>query len=347
MVFDSITGLKTREADFSATDSENYKSRTYGYLANLAYSSDGSLIAFAGSEMVERAAVWDAQTHTRLDLPKILEDEDSTETAIAFSPDNRFIAIGNERGKIGVFDVNSRLRLALIENPGSSFPITALSFSPNGEFLLAAIRTQKVPAVRVWEWSSGEEMATINHGSLVVDIIINQDTQRLYTLAAGNEVRVWEILSAPEIAEGGIDKTAFEQSMPVLLSVLCSAAMAVNFNPVTFTSCIGGISSVGSIRGDSAVPRIALAPDGNKLVIADNRATQGMGPDRIVMFDAETIEKLWTSTASRGSFDSLFAWVHDVAYSPDGETIAVAGGGIRLFDAETGEERIPTGQVEP
>jgi hypothetical protein len=65
------------------------------------------------------------------------------------------------------------------------------------------------------------------------------------------------------------------------------------------------------------------------------------------MFDAETIEKLWTSTASRGPFDSLFAWVHDVAYSPDGETIAVAGGGIRLFDAETGEERIPTGQVDP
>jgi len=347
MVFDSSTGKKLREADFPEEDSQQYREHLYGYLADLAYSPDGKWIAFAGLEMAERATVWDDQALTRLELPAVLESDVSAETAIAFSPDSRFIAIGNAAGRIGVFDSITRDRLALIENSEISFPITALSFSPDGELLLAAIRTQEISAVRIWDWRSGLEQATLNHGALVVDIVINPDTRRLYTLVAGNEVRVWEALSDAAAVEGGIEETPLEKSAPVLTSVLCGAATAINFNPVTFSSCMFAPGSSGSIKRGRAVPRLALAPDGEELAIVDNRATRGMGPDRIVMFDAMTLEKHWTATAERGGFDSFFAWVHDIAYSPDGEVVAVAGAGIRLFDAATGEERIPSAVVAP
>jgi len=347
MVFDSSTGEKLREADFPAADSEKYKENFYGYLADLAYSSDGRLIAFAGFDIVERATVWDANELTLLELPNVDEGVDAAETAIAFSPDNQFIAIGNVAGRIGIFDSVTRDQLALIENPEIRFPITALSFSPNGELLLAAIRTQEASAVRIWAWKSGQEWATISHGSLVVDIVIHRDTQRLYTLAAGNEVRVWETLSTPKLVEGGVEQSSAEKTMPVLVSVLCGASMAVNFDPVTAVSCLFAPDSLGGIKGGRAVPRIALAPDGERLAIVDNRATKGMGSDRIMMFDAMTLEKRWTATAARSGFDSLFAWAHDIAYSPDGKFVAVAGGGIRLFDAETGEERIPSAAVAP
>jgi WD40 repeat protein len=156
-------------------------------------------------------------------LPAYATGDSNYATAVAFSPDSQLLAVGDSNGRIEVFDLVARSRNALLEVPSSRYSITALAFALDGDLVIAAISTDTGPAVRIWDWRTGQELRTLGHSTLVTDIALNADTRRLYTLSLPDEIRVWEVSSGAERARGGIQAGGFERALTALAPVGCAS----------------------------------------------------------------------------------------------------------------------------
>jgi len=66
-------------------------------------------------------------------------------TTVAFSPDGKLIASGDEGGMIKIWDVKTMENAILREHRGA---VTSVSFSPDGKTLASAGKDRKV---RLWE----------------------------------------------------------------------------------------------------------------------------------------------------------------------------------------------------
>lgn len=68
-------------------------------------------------------------------------------SALAFSPNDRFLAVGTDRGRIQVFDVQASRRIQDIDAAGSA--IVGLDFSPDGSVIYAAAEDKEVLEVQL------------------------------------------------------------------------------------------------------------------------------------------------------------------------------------------------------
>ena len=352
--FDTGTGEKLRHTSFIDAVSETYTGGSffgpggiYGLQGEVTYSPDGEFIAYAGRHIFDKALVWQRDSMRLLpvfELPGADED-----TAVAFSYDNTSIAIGDVAGRIGVFDIRTQQLKTLIEIPNSTHSVSALRFAPENNFLLAAVVEDGMPSVRVWNLDNGAEILELPHYNWVTDIQIDAERRRVYTVSPPNALTVWTIGRQGEQTTDTLTRSGDAMLSGNFIAVIrgfaCSSSIAVG-NIAGYTNCFPlGDDKSGNVKGSTdkgiAVPRVAVAADGRHLATVDDRGTRGLGADRLRMHDAETLEVIWTATAERNIFDSLFSFIHDVAFSPANDRIAVAGGGIRFFDVNTGEEFIP------
>jgi WD40 repeat protein/DNA-binding SARP family transcriptional activator len=123
--------------------------------------------------------------------------------------------------------------------------------------------------------------------------------------------------------------------------LLARQAVAIDDSPQTRSYLLSDIVRAGAVtgimHGESDILRaIAVSPDGRTIAVGDYNTG-------LLFFDARTYEQIGEPLPVKGGVDS-------VAYSPNGETVAVGGGGhIRLIDAGTREQlaaaRGPTGRI--
>ncbi len=112
--------------------------------------------------------------------------------------------------------------------------------------------------------------------------------------------------------------------------LLARQAVAIDDSPQTRSYLLADLLRVPSVAGvmhgdDDVLRAIAVSPDGNTVAIGDYAAG-------ILFFDASSHERIGDPLPMNGG------WVASMAYSPDGEKLALAGNGfIRL--AATGTRR--------
>jgi WD40 repeat protein len=110
--------------------------------------------------------------------------------------------------------------------------------------------------------------------------------------------------------------------------LLARQAVAIDDSPQTrgylLSDLLRAPAVTGVMQGESDIlRRIAVSPNGRTLAVADSDARL------LFFFDARTYERIGEPLPVKGEAQS-------VAYSPDGETVAVASGRrIRLIDART------------
>jgi WD40 repeat protein len=63
---------------------------------------------------------------------------ESTVSSVAFSPNGKLLATGDQNGSTYLWDVATGRRIATLPTPGANSSVSSVAFSPNGKLLATA-----------------------------------------------------------------------------------------------------------------------------------------------------------------------------------------------------------------
>jgi WD40 repeat protein/serine/threonine protein kinase len=313
--------------------------------------------------------VWDvAKRREVLTLPR----HAGAASAVAFSPDGRWLADASWDGKARVWNaVTGRKVLTLA---GHSHRVLAVAFSPNGQRLATASADQ---TVKVWNAATGKVERTLaGHKGWILAVAFHPRGTRLVSgggsfggLTIG-ELNVWDLASGAErLRLRGhtqyVTGVAFSRDGRRLVSASGDGTIKV-WNAVTGQETLTLKGHMGAVLG------VALAGDGQRLASAGGDETvrlwnTGASHEPLVLRHAEPILALAFRPQSpdlitAGGTDlskpgELRTWgartgqparrftgsagpVRSVAPSPDGKRLAAVdmSESLRVWDAATGRE---------
>jgi len=254
-----------------------------GIVWNVTFSPDGQILASVSSDGT--AKIWDWRSG---DLLKTLDFPDQV-GSVSFSPDGQTLAVG------GLDDLQSLHAAIWIFSTGSWQPlfkipeyvnITALSYSPNGRWLVGGGASRNV---QVWRTSDGTSIFTLNHAHQVLDAAISPDSSTAATATCGitlndqcteGSVWLWDLSTGklinrladfPDVVESVVfsvdGSSLIATSRDGTLRVYATSNYEPQFeadppggNGVTALSPDGGLLATGGANGDVRLWKIVYRP---------------------------------------------------------------------------------------
>lgn len=295
-------------------------------LAGLDFSRDGRSVVTAQDNGLVH--VWDAVSGRELNTLDVMADAPALDKLLrgfALSPDGRLIAAAGFAfdqarqqiiHRVWIHDVKQDRPVRAIEV--TAVDLYSVAFSPDG----ASLATGGFGGqVELWDVASGDRLAARKLGNAPVrSMAFAPDGKVIAVNEEGKGARLWDL------AQGG--ETLMASPMAGASAPVFSAdrrLMAVNLldGQAELRDRTTGQNQL-TARGTA----LAFAPDGRSLVVA------GADGGTLATINVETGSERWRLRLAWGSRC-------DVAFSPDGKTIAVAHGSVlRFFDAATGRERL-------
>jgi WD40 repeat protein len=251
---------------------------------------------------------------------------------LAFSPDNRLLAVPSGDRTIKVWDAAKGQEVLTLR--GHANQVLCVAFSPDGKHLAS---TSEDKTVRLWDLTTGKETVTfLGHANPAGGLVFSpNDGRYLASVSAGEFVRVWDTSNGSLV-----------RSFP---------AAHVRQGLVTVVFSPDG-SRLASGSGENAVKVWEVTSGREALTLSGHTApvfSVAFSADgkRLASLDRDSEGKLWDLPAGpqaepavlspRCSFHrhSNSAW--SMAFSPDGRRLAVGGGqadaNVRVYDTTTGE----------
>lgn len=260
-------------------------------------------------------------------------------SAAALSPDGAQVAFAENQGKVrrvNVWTGQEDLSLDLPYGLGAE----RLTYSPDGKRLVGVHPL----GLHVWDTTSGKELHQIFDRSQLYQarVAITSDSKTLWT--ADRDEPVWHRF---DISTGRETKLPYADagSRPTSIAVSPDGRALVVSSSQSGTR-LWSVDPVAPLRRlyDGPFLLTASSPELNSVAFSpDGRQIAGTQPDgRLHLWTAATGQLQRTLPGNEDFNDG------SVAYSPDGQTVALAPmyvrdpktEGIRLFDAATGTEKI-------
>jgi WD40 repeat protein len=283
---------------------------------------DAPLAMLLSLQAYERAPTVQAESALIQAAQQPLDDllqSGSTVESVAFSPDGHTLAVGDDAGHIGLWDVTTGRRTASL-NEGSE--VNSVAFSPDGQTVAAG---DESGAIGVWDTATGRQTASLTANDIVNSVAFSPDG---HTLAAGDNsgaIGVWDLATGSQTAILVVGGTP----VPIV-----SVAFSRDGHTLAAGDFAGHIGlwdtatgrKTGSMTDGSTVNSVAFSPDGRTLAAGDDNGHIGL-------WDTATGRE--TASLADGS-----PVVQSVAFSPDGRTLAAGddNGHIGLWDTATGRE---------
>jgi WD40 repeat protein len=271
----------------------------------------------------------DTPAESAVDQP-IVYTQAPVVTALAFSPDGRWIAVsGNRETLVHSTDGSAPMRRLA----GLSERILSLAFSPDGKLLVAGGGTPaRFGEIQVWDAAAGKLLRSVTlTGDTIFGVSISPDGSRIAAGCTDNTVRIVETATGKELHKMGAHEnwvlgSVFGVDGKRLVSVGRDRAAKL-----TDTATGGFIENVNLLRGELLA--VARHPSKDVVVIG--------GEDRVpyvYIMDRPKVMKIADDTTLVRKLDRQNGAIAALAWSPDGKRIAVAGAApeVNLYDAETG-----------
>jgi WD40 repeat protein len=151
------------------------------YANGLDIARDGSRLAIGFDEALH---VYDLDNFERTDLHGF----DSIK-AVAFNPDNSYLAAANIRGLVSLWNAAMQRQLATLTNPRRGAARDDLSFSADGTHLAVS----NANSVHIWNLTSAKEKTVLTgHAGGIPCAAFHPDGQLLATGGKDDEVRLWD-----------------------------------------------------------------------------------------------------------------------------------------------------------
>ena len=249
---------------------------------DLAFSPDGSRLAVAGGD---RGADQGALVILDLARREVLfrkQEEHGRLSAVAYSPDGRWLVSGSRNGEVKLWHAASPAASPPEQLFKARDSIWDVAFSPKGSFLAAS--TAEGNAIHVWEMPSQRLVSTLKGHTTPSRISFVGDESILWSASNDQFIRVWDVRESGLYQEAALLKDA------VGMSYLAGGRLAWRNPPAS--RCIPklavGISSKGGdgrgfLPGHSSGAGWSI-PAGPKTVrtraVASGVACRGIRPRR-------------------------------------------------------------------
>ncbi len=284
-----------------------------GYVFNMAYSPDGTLLAAAGTIGIW---IYDARTGEELHL---LKEHTEGVGALAFSPDNQLLACEGKDETILLWDPRTgQLEKTLTGHA----EVSSIAFSPDGKRLASGGEDE---TIRIWDLNTGELLLTYaGHADRVSKVIYSPDGEMLASYGRDELIHLWdahtgEFLRTLTGYTGRVSAITFSPDAKLLASGGGDGKIRL-WEPRT-----GALQATFAATTNSeGVDKVVFSPDGQTL------ASTHWGDDVIQFWDVSTGERLKT-------IESPPDTAHHIVFSPDGDTLVNAHGDgtIRFWDVDS------------
>ncbi len=245
-------------------------------------------------------------------------------SALAFSPDDRILAIGSGDGTVSFWDVSTRQQLRFVR--WQVLEVTALAFSPDGQELAVGtvdglihrLQVNDRPAQERWEPET--QVTGAGSGALA----LAPDGKTLAVAVSSRRVQILDVATGQvratlETPEGLVTHLVFSSDSRTL------ATLKPHLPFVRFWD-----AGSGQLRRTLALPVhplvLALSPSGKLLATSD-----GGSDPCCILWDAESGAQRAALPGNGGAVTSV------IAFSPDGTILATGDskGTVQLWDVNT------------
>jgi WD40 repeat protein len=282
-----------------------------------AFNPAGHLLATAGA--AGTISLWQvADPRHAVPIGRPLTGSASTVYSVAFSPGGRLLAAGSADGTVRLWNVTDPQHPVRVGIPltGRAGAVLAVAFSPDGRLLAAGCADK---TVRIWNVATPRHPVPVGRlvgpADTVDSVAFSPDGQ---TLAAGSRDHtawLWHLGNPPWHAKAGTPLTgATDWVNAIAFSPDGQTLAEAGGTQVLLRSAATG-AVLAVLPGPQAVT--SLAWDGERALIAGN---------------ADGDVRLWRLPSP---IIPVSHQVNGVAFSPDGNTLAVAGPGLQLWDPRT------------
>jgi elongation factor Tu len=302
----------------------------------VALSTDGKLVATG--EANGTARIWDLKS--RKERVRLFHNGGLKK--VVFKPDGKGLATATQDGIIRFWDVDTGTEINRVMDSGQ-----LVGFNPDGTYLATTNR--------VWKVGSASDRRRISQGEAVFGMSLSHDGAHLATTTGSYDIRVWNVIEGKEILHLG-------RSMMGALS-FSPDGEKLALGPHIIRWRDDPLEKADVLVDNGYVTAVAFTPDGGHLALGDEGKRVNIwrlaDKKKIVSLDHQS--RIWSLefspdgsklASSDGLTIRVWRWQDDtdnlvarlettgtqkffgIAWSPDGERLAVAGGPVsgRVWD---------------
>ncbi len=320
------------------------------WVNSVTFSPDGTMLASGAQD--KSIKLWDVATATHR---ATLAGHESWVNSVTFSPNGTILASGSEDHTVKLWEVETGTQISTLEHGGS---VQSVTFSPDGTILASGSLRG---TVKLWDVGTGENIATLGNPGGVFSVSFSPDGSTLASGSSDGSVELWDASEWMRSRPSGLVKISGDEQQgapdaalthPLVVEVRDQYGDPLPDTPIVFTVTAGD----GTLSGRFTVEHTTTDANGRAegiLTLGPDPGTNTVGVSivgrELVTFNAVGVGEpvvlmdgdfrkwhLPDGAIARLGNGHVGSSDRAVAFSPDGQFLAVASGiGFWLYELAT------------